>query len=215
MTRDAGVRTVTVGRRPMAVPIQAIGETKGGIVVSFDVLATATTFTLTAANTTSITSSSSATDGKQTIVTVSVPSTNISLPLNLLPGAVDPPLAIDFANSEVNWPNVYPQARQQGPPLQFVYEAANCRIFYKAAYLTDITAVWRDVVDIAWKDAVCVNGSTVNANSTMGKAAPVSMDAVIGKQRVYDGAGSLTNSFMAGAGNKSDGHGCQCDDDGD
>jgi hypothetical protein len=58
-------------------------------------------------------------------------------------------------------------------PLQFVYEAADCRLWYTKDMLTDITAVWQKVADVAWggMKGLCVAGSTGQPTSVSGGGA--------------------------------------------
>lgn len=44
-------------------------------------------------------------------------------------------------------------------PLQFVYEEADCRLFYTAEMTIDVTAVWKKVYDAKWGNASCVAGT--------------------------------------------------------
>lgn len=37
-----------------------------------------------------------------------------------------------------------------GIPAQFVYEAADCRLFYEPKMTTNVTAIWKKVADAAW-----------------------------------------------------------------
>lgn len=57
-------------------------------------------------------------------------------------------------------------------PLEFVYEAADCRLFYTADMIRDVTNVWKKTVDAHWGDAksVCVEGSTGDKTSIAGGA---------------------------------------------
>lgn len=49
-------------------------------------------------------------------------------------------------------------------PLQFVYEAADCRIFWTAPMTIDISTAWKAVADSAWNGKNrCVAGSLGNA----------------------------------------------------
>lgn len=46
-------------------------------------------------------------------------------------------------------------------PLQFVYEAANCRIFYTPQTIFNYTNLWMYAADATWKKPeLCVQGST-------------------------------------------------------
>jgi hypothetical protein len=63
-------------------------------------------------------------------------------------------------------------------PLQFVYDAADCRIWWTAEMLFDVTAIWRKVADVAFgvngsapfADG-CVAGSTNQNTSLSGDSA--------------------------------------------
>ncbi|KAF2007965.1 hypothetical protein P154DRAFT_453317, partial [Amniculicola lignicola CBS 123094] len=50
-------------------------------------------------------------------------------------------------------------------PLEFIYEAADCRMFYTAPMINDVTMVWKGVVDRMWKNGTCVTGSTGDKSS--------------------------------------------------
>lgn len=51
-----------------------------------------------------------------------------------------------------------------GTPLEFMYEAADCRMFFTAAMVTDVTELWKGVADRMFKNGtdMCVAGSTGN-----------------------------------------------------
>ncbi|PNS15459.1 hypothetical protein CAC42_718 [Sphaceloma murrayae] len=52
-------------------------------------------------------------------------------------------------------------------PLQFVYEAADCRILYTPAMVVDQSEVWRAVADSVWGgDSACVAGDVAVGNGT-------------------------------------------------
>ncbi|KAF2119140.1 hypothetical protein BDV96DRAFT_487670 [Lophiotrema nucula] len=57
-------------------------------------------------------------------------------------------------------------------PLEFVYEAADCRLFYTTDMVRDVEAVWKKTVDARWGDAekTCVDGSTKDKSSLSGGA---------------------------------------------
>ena len=64
--------------------------------------------------------------------------------------------------------NLADQVRKgQSFPLQFAYEAADCRIFYTPSTFLDYAALWKYAADAAWSDpGLCVTGST-GANKTI------------------------------------------------
>ncbi|KAF2005034.1 hypothetical protein P154DRAFT_530723 [Amniculicola lignicola CBS 123094] len=65
-----------------------------------------------------------------------------------------------------------------GIPLEFIYEAADCRLFYSAEMIRDPVAVWKKTVDAHWGDAkaTCVGGSTGHKSSLSGGATPGDSD---------------------------------------
>lgn len=76
--------------------------------------------------------------------------------------------------------NLRDQVRQnENVPLQFLYEAANCRIFYTPKTWYNYTALWRYAADAIWTDpALCVEGSTgyaTTAGSSSGIKTPPSV----------------------------------------
>jgi hypothetical protein len=72
-------------------------------------------------------------------------------------------------------------------PLQFKYEAADCRIFYTLGNVYNMSRLWRDTVTAAFDDdTLCVEGSTGYSNSTKPApepvlAAPYSLDLDFGE----------------------------------
>lgn len=64
-------------------------------------------------------------------------------------------------------------------PTQFVYEPADCRIYWTAEMTVDITAAWKTVADSAWgaQDA-CVAGSVATNGTSDGYYARKRTDAV-------------------------------------
>lgn len=61
-------------------------------------------------------------------------------------------------------------------PLQFKYEAANCRIYFTLANVYNMSRLWRDASTAVWDDAsLCVEGSlgfATTGNTTVAKAPP-------------------------------------------
>lgn len=64
-------------------------------------------------------------------------------------------------------------------PLQFVYEAADCRFFYTAEMLANVSTIWTRVANIAFgksssprqdwaRNPLCVRGSTGHRSSVSG-----------------------------------------------
>lgn len=59
-------------------------------------------------------------------------------------------------------------------PLEFVYEAADCRLFYTGDMVRDVEAVWKKAADARWGNTkdICVEGSTGDPSSLSGGATP-------------------------------------------
>ncbi|KAF2492964.1 peptidase S41 family protein, partial [Lophium mytilinum] len=54
-------------------------------------------------------------------------------------------------------------------PLEFVYEAADCKLFYTPDLFGDVTEVWKAAVDARWSNGKgCVEGSTSDKSSISG-----------------------------------------------
>jgi ABC-type thiamine transport system substrate-binding protein len=43
-------------------------------------------------------------------------------------------------------------------PAQFLYEPADCHIFYQPKMISDVAAMWHQAVNVAWGNASCVQG---------------------------------------------------------
>jgi hypothetical protein len=75
-------------------------------------------------------------------------------------------------------------------PLQFRYEAANCRLFFTWEMARDITALWKAVAGAAWRGKKCAPGSTTNSDGTIG-GVPGYTKMVEDRYRLGKGAGAL------------------------
>ncbi|KAF1961359.1 hypothetical protein CC80DRAFT_500635 [Byssothecium circinans] len=62
-------------------------------------------------------------------------------------------------NGAVNSLNNYRQGDKTDTPLEFVYEAADCRIFDTFESFFDPAVLWKRAVDVKWGEAKCVEGS--------------------------------------------------------
>lgn len=63
--------------------------------------------------------------------------------------------------------NLRDQIRENGTvPLQFLYEPANCRLYYTVDSIYNMSQLWQDVAIAAWDDSsMCVQGS-INLSSS-------------------------------------------------
>jgi len=147
MTHQAGVRTVTVGGRPTTGPMQAASGSRGARVYEAREL-----------------------DDDFRFVADIIKNTTATA---LLPDRSDSGIWITSAGI-----NVRDQVRDDDPtPLQFKYQAADCRMYYTLKNVFNMTRLWHDVATAAWDDpSLCVEGSTgfpTGRNTTSTQAPPV------------------------------------------
>ncbi|GJC96021.1 peptidase S41 family protein [Colletotrichum higginsianum] len=146
MTRELGIQVVAMGGRPIDAPMQAVGGTKGGPVLSLNLYQLL----------------------YPTLGAFATPPDDV----DLTPFAQrDPPLAgSPTATWTINSANVYLDDDLDGTPVQFRYEAANCKLYYTWDTLTNMTSLWAAVAGVKWNGGRCVAGSTTNDDGTMGSS---------------------------------------------
>ncbi|KAB8336737.1 hypothetical protein FH972_021046 [Carpinus fangiana] len=64
----------------------------------------------------------------------------------------------DASNAALNVRDGLRQGDASQTPLQFVYEAADCRIYYTPEMTVDASAIWEASVDVMWKGKACAAG---------------------------------------------------------
>jgi hypothetical protein len=72
---------------------------------------------------------------------------------------------IVFSRATSSGVNVRDGLRQNdtsGFALQFIYEEANCRLYYTPEMTVDITSLWRSAADAQWGTRKCVATSSYN-----------------------------------------------------
>lgn len=160
----AGVRAVTVGGRPENKPIQTVTGSKGGEVIPlFE-------FPRFASNLLNISSSI----GLKTISSTDESLTALANVPQIAARAGD-------SSSRVQSQDQIRKGDKTATPLQFIYEASDCRIFYTAASFWDPDVAWKQAFDAWQDDAKCVEGSTGHKSSISGGYKPF-------------GAGELTDA---------------------
>ncbi|KAF2831214.1 hypothetical protein CC86DRAFT_366632 [Ophiobolus disseminans] len=139
---SVGVRTVTVGGRPTTGPMQGVAGSRGARVYEATEL-----------------------DDDFSFVSEHVQNDTAAA---LLPSRLDTGMWVTTAGI-----NIRDQVRANDPtPLQFKYEAADCRIYYTLDNIYNMTRLWHDAAKATWDDrSFCVSGSTGfpsarNTNST-------------------------------------------------
>lgn len=144
MKFQAGVRTFTVGGRPQAGPMQAVGGTKGAEVLTGSYLSYISNYVF---------NSFASTRAEQ--------------------AAWDAILPFDFAIN-VNYAgiNFMDNIRQgqvdAGVPTQFANDTSSCRLWYTPEMYLNVTELWSAVADTVWgsgdgiDESKCVSGSFTN-----------------------------------------------------
>ncbi|KAF6828647.1 hypothetical protein CPLU01_08416 [Colletotrichum plurivorum] len=150
----AGVKTVTVGGRPENGPIQAVTGTRGGHIVEISELAEISRIAL-----------------------------GISSDYELQSVAPDDEVLWRAANASTVtkraggglWVQMVDKLRkgdETRTPLQFTYEAADCRIFYTAESWADPVEAWKQAWTAHTDYSKCVEGSTGHKSSISGGSKP-------------------------------------------
>lgn len=63
--------------------------------------------------------------------------------------------------------NILPDDLDDGVPAQFIYEPADCRLFYTPAMMQNVTAIWEAAAMSAWGGKKCNAGSLPGGTSVM------------------------------------------------
>ncbi|KAJ9656406.1 hypothetical protein H2198_004984 [Neophaeococcomyces mojaviensis] len=159
MTQQGGIKTISIGGRPNQGPMQTVGGVKGtnNYPWTFIYQLVSDTYEL-APDQAGYFNSTSLYD-------------------YINPATYEIPYLRAVANSgQVNVRDGIRQGDTSQTPLQFVYEAANCRLYYTAEMTVDVTSMWEKVVDVAWGGDKCVQGS-VGASGKAGNAKREEMEA--------------------------------------
>jgi hypothetical protein len=160
MVQQSGVRTLAVGGRPRLGPMQAVGGTKGSLVLSIPLLHALSQYVIQMfASTTS-----EADDW-----------------INTLP--IYQESSINFVDGGINFQdNIRKGLEKDGVPTQFLNDTASCRIFYKPEEYVEVEKLWARAANVAFgKDGgldeqACVAGSITSreAQTGVGEGSPTS-----------------------------------------
>jgi hypothetical protein len=148
MTYQAGVKTIVVGGQPKPGPMQAVSGTRGAAAYSADALDY---------------------DFADGLLYLPVDRPEVA---SQLPNRSDSGMWITYAGFTIR-----NQVRGTDlTPLQFQYQAADCRIYYTLRTVYNMTELWRHAASAAWDDpSLCVQDSTgyqTARNETSSKTAP-------------------------------------------
>jgi hypothetical protein len=155
MTSQKSTRSVAVGGRPQAGPMQGVGGVKGSQVQGMFILSTIITAVLTAAPLPD--QLDFITNFGTDLVAATQQALNRASPGGSL-----------IVKASINFRNNIRQGDESETPLQHIYEAADCRFFYTAKMYADQAAVWDQAYDSTWGSMECVEGSTEHPSSVTG-----------------------------------------------
>ncbi|CAG8980972.1 hypothetical protein HYALB_00011080 [Hymenoscyphus albidus] len=157
MKSQGGVRSIAVGGRAKAGPMQGVAGSKGAQVLTHKQVqdltqACYTSFATLKAN------------------DIPFPSPQ-SIPQEYKISLLDPPIGTPDLTGRFNLKNNYNSTNADEVPLEFVYEATNCRIYFEPSDVFDIAGLWARVADHAWGGKQCVEGSTTNKDGSISGSA--------------------------------------------
>jgi hypothetical protein len=149
LARDRGIRTIAVGGRPLEAPMQAIGGTKGGPVVSLGTI-----------------------QRRVLRLREAVAEAKAPVDVDLFPLAgQEPPFGGSAQDMTINFGNQHQRRDSSGWPMQFMYEAANCKLFLTKGTAASVQKLWEVIAEVAWGRGKCVPGSTTNHDGSIGNSA--------------------------------------------
>ncbi|KAK1828909.1 hypothetical protein QBC39DRAFT_436050 [Podospora conica] len=112
---------------------------------------------------------------------------NLTLPEGL--GFPSDSAPLQTPGTVVNEASMVPASDPDSLPLEVTYEAANCRLFYSFETMVDVEKLWEQVADVTWKRGRCVDGSTTEKDSRIGRVPPYT-PAVEDRYKLGKGVGS-------------------------
>ncbi|KAF2872426.1 hypothetical protein BDV95DRAFT_606042 [Massariosphaeria phaeospora] len=146
----AGVKSITVGGRAETGPIQVVAGTKGGEVIPLYF------YPYYASTLINITEE------------LRDPSLLPSQKVKDLASVEQVLIRAGDASSRVQSQDQIRKGDTSATPLQFIYEAADCKIFYTASTFADPDAAWKQAWDAFQDDTKCVEGSTAHKSAISG-----------------------------------------------
>lgn len=151
----AGVKAVTVGGLPENKPIQTVTGSKGGEVIALN------NFPMFAYQILNISSQLDLASVKDDDVTLA----NLANVSQII-------VRVGDDNTRVQSQDQIRKGDKTATPLQFIYEASDCKIFYTADTFADPDAAWKQAWDAFQDDSKCVEGSTGHKSSISGGYKP-------------------------------------------
>lgn len=173
MVQQSGVKTIAIGGRPQAGPMQAVGGTKGSLVIRVPQLSAISEFIA------------------QVLSANSQEEQEFSEKLPIYSSG------INFLDASVNFQdNIRKGLEKDGIPTQFLNDSASCRVWYTPDEYLEVETLWSKVANVAFgkdgglDDAACISGSltTKEAQQGIGPGSPTSPEG--GPQPSKKGAAS-------------------------
>lgn len=150
MREQGKVQTIAIGGRPRNAPMQGVGGSKGSERLLMDQLLGFAERTLN----TALALDGAAVVNKLNQTAVGKISNAIQIYLRSTPSSTE------YIAGSVNALNNQRMNDSTETPLEFQYEAADCRLFYTTATYRDPVNLWKAVWDAKWANGKCVPGST-------------------------------------------------------
>jgi len=170
MRLQAGVQSIFIGGRPTKDITQAIGGVKGANNFPYDFVQELAESALEFSQPSQLNPNTSSSAFSPP---APFPVKNNTIPdvftgnftdrrlsdLDLLPSISQVPINRSTDNSLNVRDNILPANLKDGIPAQFIFEAADCRIFYTPEMVVDVAAMWKAAADVAWGGRNCIAGA--------------------------------------------------------
>jgi hypothetical protein len=198
LKNQGAVRTIAIGGRPQPGPMQGVGGTKGAQVFSWDDIQVRMQAVFFLGSPEQRAQWNSTDLGRTAFATQLF--TRSAYQGGRIAGGV-------------NLKDNLRQGDASKTPLEFIYEAADCRMFFTAGMVSDVTQVWKGVADRMFSTAqgkglsMCVEGSTMDKSSVSGGGQFRGGDGKInagpgGSRNGSTNGSSPTQQFTGGAGGR-------------
>lgn len=185
----AGVKAVTVGGRPENKPIQTVTGTKGGEVIP---LIAFSQFAGAMLNVSKVLSMNTVKSSDATLTS--------------LANVPQVAMRVGDTSSRAQSQDQIRKGDKTATPLNFIYEAADCKIFYTAETYMDPDAAWKQAWN-AYSDMgnKCVSGSTGHKSSISGGYTPYGPGELKAEDQpaAPSGSGGTTKKSAAASGKGS------------
>lgn len=149
--KQQGVRSIAFGGRPRNEPMQAMGGVKGALTLATNAIHGLMTSAQKIISSAAQTGSPILSNAEWKRFNETIPDQSLDFSMSL-------------AGSSVNLRNAYGPGDDK-TPLQFVYEAAECRLFYTVENYLHQKSVWKAAAKAMFGGGKCVDGSTKGKGS--------------------------------------------------